>query len=362
MKFLACTALALALAACSSKPIQPATPQVQETPYVFTPAPGAAEANDISLFLAGKPVRSGAALSQMQGTDRYRLYSEDMRYRWRYYSSRRTSRQSFWSDQHLEPSIGSPSTLLYPFGGPDLLHAIAMFPNTSTYVLLGLEPAGGLPMLEAQDPNAVLGALPQLSKSVDTQLKVGYFITKDMRSDLNNGPLQGVTPILLQSISLLNGTVHSVEPISAGGNAGVDIRFRIPGGGSRRAIYISGDLSNRGFSAGYQSWLKSFGGSVAYFKAASYLMHDDGFSTARNFVLSNCRAVVQDDSGIPYRYFNGWQTSLFGNYQAPIELFAKHGQADLRHAYATAGPVPQIPFGSGYHFKPAQANLQLYKR
>ena len=45
-----------------------------------------------------------------------------------------------------------------------------------------------------------MGALNQLSKSVDTQLKVGYFITKDMRADLNNGVLQGVTPILLSSI------------------------------------------------------------------------------------------------------------------------------------------------------------------
>ncbi|BCU77525.1 hypothetical protein [Luteolibacter sp. LG18] len=358
--------LSLALAGCSPTPSKPiittGDPAAAEPPPVFAPASGTADVNDITLFLAGKAVHHGASLSQMQMTANYKSYSDSMRYRWRYYASRRTLKQSMWSDENLAPTIGSPGTLLYPFGGPDLLHAIGMFPHTSTYVLLGLEPAGSLPMLEGQDPGAVLGALSQLSRSVDTQLKVGYFITKDMRGDLANGPLQGVTPILLSTIGLMNGTVQNIQSLSAGGKPAVQIDFRIPGSGSKRVIYVSGDLSNSGFNGGYRSWLSSYGGSVAYFKAASYLMHDDGFSGIRNFVLSNCHAVVQDDSGIPFRYYSGWQTKLFGSYDTPIELFANHGQADLRAAYAAAGPVPQVPFGSGYQVRGSNANLQLFKR
>lgn len=363
MKFASCLILALALAGCSpNPPKQKPGAQATEAAPIFAPASGTAEANDIALFLAGRPVIHGAALSQIQLSGNYKTYSNEMLFRWRGYSSRRTPRQSQWSDANLAPSIGSPNTLLYPFGGPDLLHAVAMFPHTSTYVLLGLEPAGGLPALESQDPNAVLGALPQLSRSMDTQLKIGYFITKDMRADLNNGPLQGVTPVLLSSIGLLNGSVDSIQSISAGGNNGVDIRFHLPGGGGRRVIYVSGDLSNGGFSGGYRSWLSSNAGSVAYFKAASYLMHDDAFSNIRNFVLSNCRAVVQDDSGIPYKYFvnGGFEPKLFGRYDAPIELFAKHAQPDLRAAYDVIGRGPEIPFGSGYHIRGSIANMQLY--
>ncbi|MGC4014074.1 MAG: hypothetical protein QM755_06075 [Luteolibacter sp.] len=357
--------LALALSGCSPAPVKtttPGDPAASEPPPVFAPVSGTGDANDVALFLAGKPVHHGAALAQMQMTANYKSYSDDMRYRWRYYASRRTYKQSTWSDANLAPTIGSPNTLLYPFGGPDLLHAIGMFPHTSTYVLLGLEPAGTLPMLEGQDPGAVFGALSQLSRSVDTQLKVGYFITKDMRSDLANGPLQGVTPILLSTIGLMNGTVQNIQGISAGGNSGVQIDFRIPGSGSKRVIYVAGDLSNRGFSGGYRSWLSSYGGSVAYFKAASYLMHDDGFSGIRNYVLSSCQSVVQDDSGIPFRYYSGWQTKLFGSYDTPIELFAKHAQPDLKAAYSAAGPVPQVPFGSGYQVRGSNANLQLFKR
>ncbi len=82
-----------------------------------------------------------------------------------------------------------PRALLYPFGGPDLLHATALFPQASNYVLLGLEPAGGLPYLDNADPGAVMGALGRLNTAMDAQLKTGYFITKDMKNDLAGGPL-----------------------------------------------------------------------------------------------------------------------------------------------------------------------------
>ena len=152
-----------------------------------------------------------------------------------------------------------------------------------------------------------------------------------------------------------------MQPISAGGNPAIQIDFRIPGAGSS-APSTSPATSPTTASPAATGRIASYGGSVAYFKAASYLMHDDGFSGIRNFVLGSCRAMVEDDSGIPYRYLSGWDTKLFGGYNVPIELFANHAQADLRAAYAAAGPVPQIPFGTGYQFRAANANLQLYVR
>jgi hypothetical protein len=367
LRFLALATSALVLAGCSDSPRKnpvpgPDTPLEPYVPATFTPMPGTADANDIALFLAGKPVRHGAALSQMQLTGEYRHHADLMAQRWRRYTARRTLRQSQWSDAYLAPTIGSPGTVIYPFGGPDLLHVIAMFPRTSTYVLLGLEPSGSLPALESQNPGAVLADLPRLDKAMETQLEVGYFITKDMRAELSAGPMPGVTPILLATIGLMNGTVENIQSISAGGKTGVEIRFRLPYGGSRRAIYMAGDLSNGGFNAGYRSWLGGFGGSVAYFKAASYLAHENSFSGIRDFVLKNCRAVVQDDSGIPHRFYGGWDARLFGRYDYPIELFANKAQPDLRAAYDAIGRGPDIPFGSGYHYRASQANLQLYVR
>jgi len=358
--------LPLLLAAACSPPPPPRgqTQTLAPTVEAFTAAEGQATADDIARFLAGRPVNRGAVLSQMQQTGSYQVHSEEMAINWRVFASKRTGRQRDWSAMNIQPAIGNPRVLLYPFGGPDLLHATALFPQASNYVLLGLEPAGGLPSLDNADPGAVMNSLRRLYVSMDSQLKHGYFITKDMKNDLSGGPMPGVTPILLASLALMDATVESVEPLNAAGRSGVDIRFRLPGGGSRRAIYVSGDLSNGGFNSSYRSWISSYGGSVAYFKAASYLMHDSGFSGIRDWILGNCRGVVQDDSGIPYRYYDSskWNIRLYGDYESPIELFAKHSQADLRAAYQAIGGGPPIPFGSGYHIRPSEANLMIAVR
>lgn len=353
--------LPLMLAACSTPPPRGQTETLAPAPEAFAPVQGQASPNDIARFLAGRPVRAGAVLSQWQQSGNYRDHSDEMAMKWRVFAAKRTGRQRQWAEENLRPVIGNPGTLLYPFGGPDLLHAVALFPQASNYVLLGLEPAGGLPALETADPAAVFGALKRLEQATDTQLTHGYFITKDMKNDLASGPMPGVTPILLASLALMDATVDSVQPLDAGGRSGVDIRFRLPGGGSRRAIYVSADLSNGGFNGAYRSWLSSYSGSVAYFKAASYLMHDSSFSGIRDWVLGNCRAVVQDDSGIPFRYYDPgkWNVRLYGGYDQPIELFAKHNQPDLRAAYQAAGGVPALPFGSGYRIRPDEANLQI---
>lgn len=359
--------LALIAMIPSCSPVPPPRATVTHNPLLsqpaaFTPAQGNASTTDIARFLAGKPVNHGAALSQLQQSGNYQVYASEMSKKWNNHAAPRINKQQNWSRAHIGSVIGAPSTLLYPFGGPDLLHAVAMFPDTSTYVLLGLEPVGNVPALESVDGHQVFAALPQFARSVDVQLKIGYFITKEMRGNLTQATLHGVTPILLATIGLLDGQVTHVSSISAGGKPGVSINFTLPGGGSKRVIYVSGDLSNGGFNGGFRSWVASNGGSIAYFKAASYLTHNDGFSAIRNHVLSNCRAVLQDDSGIPYRYYDSskWDARLFGSYSSPIELFANHPQADLRAAYNASGGTPGIPFGSGYHYRGSNANLQLY--
>lgn len=348
------SALSAAIPGCASKPKVSKIEYLDDPPPEFEQVGGVAGPNDIALFLAGKPVKRGSILSRLQQTAEYQLHQREMRYTWQAFAARRVVRMKSWSVANLPPS----GVVHYPFGGPDLLHASAMFPNASSYVLLGLEGVGELPPLESLPPEEVLGALPAFRQATRTQLEVGYFITKDMRSDLERSSLRGVTPILLGTIALMNGQVVSVSGFSAGGKPGVQIRYRDSDGGGHLATYVSGDLSNGSFAGAYESWVASQGRGITYFKAASYLMHDDRFSRVRNFYLSNSNAILQDDSGIPFRYLNGWGIRYFGNYSAPIELFAKHAQADLRAAYES-NPSSSIPFGSGYHFNAGNANLIL---
>src|SRR5262249_60029996 len=55
-------------------------------------------------------------------------------------------------------------------------------------------------------------------------------------------------------------------------------------------------LSNGGSGSAVMNFCKKQGSSgLGLLKAASYLLHEPGFSKCREFLLSDCRVIVQDD-------------------------------------------------------------------
>jgi hypothetical protein len=78
----------------------------------------------------------------------------------------------------------------------------------------------------------------------------------------------------------------------------------------------------------------------------------------RRLILTQSVALLQEDSGIPYKYFDtmAWRVQLFGVYHQPIPLFRSKFQQDLWQAYRTYS-VGRLPFNIGYHTVPGQSNL-----
>jgi hypothetical protein len=85
-------------------------------------------------------------------------------------------------------------------------------------------------------------------------------------------------------------------------------------------------------------------------KAASYLMHREQFSTIRSLVLKGSDLVIQEDTGIPIRFFDKdtWDITLFGKYTKPIAQFQIRQQPDLAEMFADTTIKP-LPFIIGYH-------------
>ncbi|HEX7260885.1 MAG TPA: hypothetical protein VF258_03640, partial [Luteolibacter sp.] len=214
--------LVFGLTGCGpSKPPVVEPQYLDEPPASFPLVSGEAGADDIGRFLAGKPVRRGAVLSRLQQTVEYQVHQREIGQVWRQMVRHRVDRMIGWANAEVVPVTGAGGTVNYPFGGPDLLHVSAVFPQARNYALMGLEPVGAVPSLETLPPGEVLAALAAFRQATKTQLLAGYFITKDMRSDLERSALRGVTPILLSSVALMGGEVESVNSISAGGNSGV---------------------------------------------------------------------------------------------------------------------------------------------
>ena len=102
----------------------------------------------------------------------------------------------------------------------------------------------------------------------------------------------------------------------------------------------------------------SLGPTNSLLKAASYLLHQNGFNIARNYLLGVSASILQDDSGIPLRNFTPekWTLRFFGTYTGPINLFKSFYQPDLRQYYATSSPKP-LTFGFGYQYNRQDATL-----
>lgn len=92
------------------------------------------------------------------------------------------------------------------------------------------------------------------------------------------------------------------------------------------------------------------------------MTHKDMFSLIRNATLASSNAVLQDDSGIPYRYFpsTDWRVHLFGGYSRPYGSFKWMQQPDLQKAYAAE--AKPLAFRIGYGFSKVPSNLLLAVR
>jgi hypothetical protein len=272
--------------------------------------------------------------------------------------------------------------LLYFFSGPDFLYANALFPDASTYVLCGLEPAGEIPRIEELNPRAIDYTLHNIERSLSSILSVSFFKTNDMRSQLSTGPVFGTLPLLYVFMARAGKTIVEAETIaldqdgnvgpaegkigearepSRDGARGVRIVFSDKNHPQQTLYYFSTDVSNDNLN---KSGLLKFGGRLgetnAFFKSASYLLHRDRYADLRTFILNQSTLILQDDSGIPVSYFDDtkWGLKPFGNYVGPIPLFRNRYQTSLARLFR-ANDRKELDFGLGYQWQRNTSNLLL---
>jgi hypothetical protein len=130
-------------------------------------------------------------------------------------------------------------------------------------------------------------------------------------------------------------------------------------------LYLSVNLCDKslGENPAFLAFLAGLKQTVTFFKATSYMVHKDEFSIIRGQALSISAAVLQDDSGIPYRFFAmpPWTVQLYGSYVRPFGSFRWLEQPDLRSAYLSCAPKP-LTFRIGYGFGKVPSNLLFARK
>jgi len=246
--------------------------------------------------------------------------------------------------------------------------------------MCALEPVREVPALDKLTEKDRDRFLDSLGNSLRDIFNKSYFITKHMQKDL--WQVKGVLPLFYffmerSGYELMQQTFMTVD--STGNNQEVDpkkitqqkiqaVKFVLRNIETKKlktVYYFSTDISNDGLKKrpGLVKFIQARAPFNTFVKSASYCMHDGKtFSSIRSIVLDNTVSVFQDDTGVPYRFFDNkpeWKATFFGDYIAPVEDFSRGlYQKDLDSAFKR-GAQP-MPFSLGYHWSTRKQHYMLF--
>ena len=288
-----------------------------------------------------------------------------------------------WRDRELAIREPGRKTLLYPFSGPDYLNAATLFPTHKDYVFFSLESPGRLPDVAGLTDAQFAKLLDNTRTAMRDIFQRNYFITDYMTKQLGTDVFKGTVPVMAIMMALTGKRIVKIAPVDlfpaltahysdAGGRrphkklSGVRIDFTDAKTGlNQQLTYYSLDATDQALQF-YPEFMNVVGGSkpaTGFVKSASYLLHDHQFKKTRDMLLSTADMIVEDDTGIPYKFFAqpAWQVKLYGQYARPIKPLAYGYQADLQAAYQKKDRTP-INFPFGYHYKTGKSGLMVATR
>jgi len=387
--------MCLGLAACgsnsnetNSKPEKPkADTAAKDSAPAATPEQAALPAvndtlNSIAAIIAGQG-QEATVYKAVTDNKEYAAFSESFEKRWNTYDSSRLTNLQKFRDEEIAKLVDAKGTLFYPFSGPDILYAYTFFPKAKKYVMLGLEPVGGLPDFNTNEKDSLKGYFNKINTSLNAILKFSFFRTESMSKDLRNREVNGTLHLLFLFLKRTGNSIVSAKPLTIDSTGqmvfmgsfealrqlkapvkGVEIQFITKDKELKQLYYYSLNAADGGLKTnqGFVTYLQGMGKIDSYLKGASYLMHKSYFSGIRNVILNQSHHVVQDDSGIAFHYFGEsgrkWSYTFYGKYTRPIPMFSQFYQKDLDSTYKAQGSK-DIGFGIGYNFKDKNSNFMI---
>lgn len=252
--------------------------------------------------------------------------------------------------------------VFYPCAGADFVYPFVLFPDADTYFLIGLEPAGK----PIRQFTTHFKRYEAYRNALRTYFHSSYFITKDMKEDLQSDELHGTVPVIIMLMALSDCEIVSARNCSFTEDGAisdavenpnlVELQFFRKGSNHlQRLYYLSTNLCTSALDPLLQKYITTTlprHRVATFLKAASYILrHDDTFGAIRQLILDHSIAVLQDDSGIPYRCFDHrqWALTLYGQYVKPRPCFdADTYQPDLEQVFKVEPTVHPLSFHIGY--------------
>ena len=300
----------------------------------------------------------------------------------------------------LKPA-GLPTTVVYPFGGGDLISAITTYPEATEITTMSLEHAG--------DPRRIKGiSAKQLKASLALirSTSSGLLVANDSKTENLMKGQRGEIPGQL-SFFLIALMVHGYEPVSlkyVKTNPDGSLRYltqadlddmekneakllnkvwvapdfseafdnleliAVKKGGdptkdriTHRHFAQNLDDDHFGKDEGMKNYLKARTPIVAMTKAASYLLWRDNFSSIRNYLLDNMMFMVSDSTGIPPKFATkaGFVQEAYGKFAESFLGASADYNKDFVKLWKDAKP---LAFRYGYLDKNLSKHMLITKK
>jgi hypothetical protein len=294
-----------------------------------------------------------------------------------------------------------PGTVVYPFGGGDLISALVAYPDARDLTTMSLEHGGDPRRIRDLGPEELTQSLRAFRLEIGGMLEVSNNTSENLSAAHLN-----LLPAQLSSF-LVGLAVHDFEPVSvryfalAGDGSlrylddaalqsmeqeqarqlkpdwqrpnfstafsNVEIQFRergVAGAPVRVHRHIAANLADAHLpeDGPLLAHLRAKGRIAAMTKAASYLLWRNDFSHIRDYLLGHMDFMLSDSTGIPPFY-----ARKAGMVQIPLGRFAqaflnapeRHNR-DFQDLWAQR-PYRRLPFRFGYVDAARQAHLLITK-
>ncbi|MBL8993251.1 MAG: hypothetical protein JNM63_07925, partial [Spirochaetia bacterium] len=341
--------------------------------------------NDYARFIAGLPQLEGSALIPFEKSSIWSNFSSNFSKSWADIDENRLKKMRAWAATELADVNKEKHDIFYPFSGADFLHVFTFFPNGKRYVFIALEPVGETRDFATMNEGATATYLNSVDEALKDIKKRSYFITLNMIADLRKNKADGTLPLLCLMLVRTGNQIIDIQYVDTDGTGGlkavtnagkkksvkIDFVSQDDPSEIKTLVYFSANLCDDKYDSmpslrdnpGLVKYLDTLNGAIGYTKSASYLMHYGTFSQIRETFLAKSKLILQDDTGVPYRYFAKpkWDITLYGKYAKPVKDFSNVEQPDLKKAYENP-TVKDLPFSLGYHWYTGMQNWLIARK
>ena len=285
-----------------------------------------------------------------------------------------------------------PDVVVYPFGGGDLVSALATFPDAMEFTTISLEPAGDIRPIDRLAPDRLAHELAVHRAHLERLFEKAHSRTENLEKesktdlpgeivfDLAALVVHGQEPVGLRYFRLKpDGSLAYVTQADLDLAAhrpnelrnlfqNAELRFRSGEGGPIRTLrHIAYNLDDAHLKAdgSLLAHLSAKGKVAAMTKAATHLLWSDHFSLIRGWLIDHTDWMISDSTGIPPRFAQaaGFVQDTFGIFEgpSPFGLPDKRDADDLKRLFKSE-PVRDLAFRYGYPDETGHAHLLVTRR